>query len=358
MGSRSNAGAVRVAAMRTSPKPKLTAALLAIAALLALPAAANATLSYTKGIQKPRVFVAEDNGSGARQVGNGTNSHVSPNGEWIAYERESKGGASELRLYQVDIHKSERLLNPWAESSVFAWSPDSTKLAVVTGGTRGKRTLLVIEAKSMKREKVATGYFNGVSFSPESDEVVFGVSQTENTLKSDIFRYELGGTAAPRALTHGKVSAYPLWGPKEQIVFARYTPAKKPSESPAGQLFVMNPQGQRISQVTHTKLSPLSLGLIPTAWSRNGVRLLTEFAGEDQSYAVAVSTLTGAEKKLTKDPETGLQGAALSPDGSTVLGTVGLGFGGNPQPKVVTVPWGGGREKVLVPGGYLPSWGG
>jgi Tol biopolymer transport system component len=338
-------------------KRKALFALLAIAALLALPAAANATLSYTKGIQKPRVYVAEDNGKGARQVGVGRNSHVSPDGEWVAYERESSSGTSELRLYQVDIHKSRRLLNPWAESFVFAWSPDSTKIAAITGGVRGKRTLLVIDAKSLKREKVATGYFNGASFSPESDELVYGVSQTENTLKSDIFRYELGG-AAPKALTKGKKSAYPLWGPKDQIVFAGQVRAGGGSESPASQLFVMNPEGQRVSQVSHTKIAPLSQGLLPIAWSENGARLLTEFAGEDQSYAVAVSTVTGSEKKLTKNAETGLQGAALSPDGTTVLGTVGLGFGGNPNPKVVTVPWGGGPEKVLVPGGYEPSWGG
>jgi Tol biopolymer transport system component len=331
--------------------------LLAVVALLALPAAANATLSYTKGIQKPRVYVAEDNGTGARQVGRGTNSHVSPDGEWVAYERESPRGTSELRLYQVGIHKSERLLNPWAESFVFAWSPDSTKVAAATGGIYGKRTLLVIDAETLKREKVATGYFNKASFSPESDELVFGSSQTESAQKSDIYRYELGGTA-PKALTHDKSSAYPLWGPKEEIVFAHFKPAKKASEAPAGQLFVMNPEGQRISQLTHTKVSPLSSGLIPTAWSANGARLLTEFAGEDQSYAVAVNTVTGSEKKLTKDPETGLQGSGLSSDGSTVLGTVGLGFGGNQKPKVVTVPWGGGRERVLVPGGYEPSWGG
>jgi hypothetical protein len=120
----------------------------------------------------------------------------------------------------------------------------------------------------------------------------------------------------------------------------------------------MDSEGQRISQLSHTKVTPLASGLLPIAWSSNGARLLAEFGGEDQSYAVAVSTVTGAEKKLSKDPEMGLQGAALSPDGATVLGTVGLGFGGNPKPKVVTVPWGGGPEKVLVPGGYEPSWGG
>jgi Tol biopolymer transport system component len=338
-------------------KRKALFALLAVAALLALPAAANATLSYTKGIQKPRVYVAEDNGTSARQVGVGRNSHVSPDGEWVAYERESQGGTSELRLYQVAVHKSERVLNPWAESIVFAWSPDSTKVAVITGGVRGKRTLLVIDAKSLKREKVATGYFNGASFSPESDELVYGVSQTENTLKSDIYRYALGGSA-PRALTHDKASAYPLWGPKGQIAFVGYSRLDKRSEAPAGQIFLMNEEGQRISQLTQTKISPLASGLIPIAWSENGNRLLTEFGGEDMSYAVAVSTVTGAEKKLTKDPETGLQGAALSPDGTTVLGTVGLGFGGNLKPKVVTVPFTGGPEKVLVPGGYEPSWGG
>lgn len=343
--------------MPTLPKSKLIAPLLALVALLALPAAANATLSYTKGIQKSRVYVAEDNGKGARQVGVGRNSHVSPNGKWIAYERETKNGLGELRLYQVDIHKSERLLNPWAESFVFAWSPDSTKLAAITGGLNGKKTLLVIDAQSTKREKVVTGYFNGVSFSPESDELVYGVSRSENTLKSDIFRYALGG-GAPKALTHGKRSGFPLWGPQGQIAFARFGNAKKPYEVPSGQLFVMNAEGQRISRLSHTKRSPLSTGLTPIAWSENGARLLTEFSGEDQSYAVALSTVTGAERKLTKNAETGLQGAALSPDGTTVLGTVGLGFGGNPHPKVVTVPWSGGREKVLVPGGYEPSWGG
>jgi Tol biopolymer transport system component len=336
---------------------KALGVLLALAALLALPAAANATLSYTKGLQKSRVYVAEDNGKNARQVGVGTNSHVSPDGEWIIYERESSSGTSEMRLYQVGIHKSQRLLNPWDESVVFAWSPDSTKVAAVTGGVRGKRTLLVIDIKTQKREKVARGYFNGVSFSPESDELVYGVSQTENALKSDIFRYALGGTA-PKALTSHKVSAYPLWGPKDQIAFLVFNGSNKPNEFRSGQIFVMNPEGERVSQVTHTKVSPLAVGLIPLDWSENGARLLAEFAGEDESYAVAVSTVTGSEKKLTKNFETGFQGAALSPDGSTVLGAVGLGFGPAHQPKVVTVPWGGGPEKVLVPGGYLPSWGG
>ena len=69
--------------MPTLPQSKLLAAVLAVAALLALPAAANATLTYTKGFTKPQVYIAEDNGKGAKSIGVGRNSHVSPDGETV-----------------------------------------------------------------------------------------------------------------------------------------------------------------------------------------------------------------------------------------------------------------------------------
>jgi Tol biopolymer transport system component len=340
--------------MRNLPKPKLAALVLALAAFLAVPAAANATLTYTMGLAKPKVYLAADNGSGAKSIGAGRNSRISPDGETVIYERETKQGA-EMRLYSVAVHKSQRLLNPWTESFVFAWSPDSELIAAITGPLNGKQTLLVINTKTTVRTKIATGYFNGVSFSPSGEELVYGVSATQNyPLKSDIYRVAVDGTGKV-ALSHDHNSAYPLWGPK-QIVFARQLGAAPRKYGPANQLFLMNEQGGQVSRLTHTKVDPLAQGLVPLAFNKNGNRLLTEFGGQDQSYGVAVSTLTGAEKKLTKDPETGFQASALSADGSTILGTTGLGFGGNPKPKIVTQPWGGGAEKVLVANAYEPSW--
>jgi len=341
--------------MRNLPKLKLFALVVALAAFLAVPAAANATLTYTKGFSKPKVYVAEDNGSGAKAIGAGRNSRISPDGETMVYERETKQGA-EMRLYSLAVKKGERLLNPWTESFAFAWSPDSTMVAAVTGPLNGKQTLVVINVETLKRTKIATGYFNGVSFSPTSEELVYGVSNTQDfPLNSTIYKIGVDGTGKV-ALSHDKVSAYPLWGPKGEIVFARELGGATRRFGPANQLFVMNEEGERISQVTHTKVNAFSQGLTPIAFSANGARLLTEFGGQDQSYGVAVSLVTGAEKKLTDNPETGFQGTAISADGSTILGTTGLGFGGNPKPKVVTVPWGGGKEKVLVTGAYYPSW--
>jgi Tol biopolymer transport system component len=332
---------------------KLIIALLALVAL-ALPATAGATLTYTKGFSKPRVYIAEDNGKGAKQIGLGNNSRISPDGEWVTYERQS-GNHDELRLYKVSNGKSERLLGNWSEPYVFAWAPNSEILAAVSGAPNSKGTLVLVNLEDGRRTKVATGFFNGVSFSPESEEVVYGVSQAQTIpLKSDVYRASVEG-GAPVNLSEDHNAVSPLWGPDGQIVFGRQLGIKTRQYAPANQLFVMNEEGQRISQLTHIKVDPLAEGLAPTQWSADGTRLLAEFGGQDQSYAVAVNAVTGAEKALTKDPESGFQGAALSADGKTVLGTTGYGFG-DPHPKVVTVPFSGGPQKVLVPGGYSPSW--
>jgi dipeptidyl aminopeptidase/acylaminoacyl peptidase len=342
--------------MPTLSKLKFPAALLVVLGLLALPAGAGATLAYTKGFSKPRVYYAEDNGKGAHQIGLGRNAKVSPDGETVIYEKETKSGA-EMRLYSIPVGKGQRLLNPWRESYVFAWSPDSSQIAALQGPLNGKATLVVINLENGKRTKVANGYFNGVSFSPESNEIVYGVAPTTDyPAKSDVYKYSLE-TGKTVNLSHDQNALYPLWSPTGQIVFARQLGIKTRRYGPANQLFVMNEEGQQISQVTHTKVDPLAQGLSPLGFSENGNRLLTEFGGQDQGYAVAVSMVTGAEKKLTNDPEMGFVGAAISPDGTTVLGTVGLVIGGTPHPKVVTVPWSGGPQKVLVEGGYEPTWG-
>jgi Tol biopolymer transport system component len=341
--------------MPTLPKSKLIPALFMIAALLALPAAADATLTYTKGFQKPRIYYAENNGKGAHQIALGRNSHVSPNGETVIYEKETKSGA-EMRLYSIALGKGQRLMNPWRESFIFAWSPDSTMIAALKGPLNGPATLMLINVENGKRTKVAKGYFNGVSFSPNSEELVYGLAHSADyPPKSDIYRYEIEGSTQIK-LTSDHKSTSPLWGPKGQIVFAHQEGAKTRKYGPAFQLFVMNEEGQQISQVTHTEVNPLAQGLAPIAFSENGARLLAEFGGQDQEYGVAVSMVTGHEKALTKDVEMGFTGAAISPDGKTVLGTTGLGFGGNLKPKVVTVPFSGGAQKVLVAGGYEPSW--
>ncbi|MBS1679290.1 MAG: hypothetical protein JST08_18090 [Actinobacteria bacterium] len=345
--------------MPTLPKFRPLFVLAALAALLAVPAAAQATLAYTKNIYHQHVYVAANDGKGAKEIGPGFNPRVSPNGDLVAFEREGKGHAPEMKLYDVTTGKTKTIFSPWRESFTFAWSPDSTMVAALRGGELGSRSLYVVDVETGKLTKIATGYFNGVSFSPDSKELVFGLAQSQAyPAKTDIIRGSVeGGPTSP--LTHDNISAWPLWGPHDQIVFAKQLNAKQRKYGPKNDLFLMNPDGKAVKRLTHTKVDQLTVGLFPTAWSESGNQLLTEYQGQDTSYAVTVNPKTGAEKNLSPgNSETGFVGVALTPDGKTVLGYLGGYEGPGSKLRVVSVPYKGGKAKVLVKGGFAPSWGG
>jgi Tol biopolymer transport system component len=348
--------------MPTSPKLKLVPILLAVVALLAVPAAAQATLAYTTHVFHPHVMVAKnDNGKGAKAIGAGTNAKVSPDGEFVVFEREpSKGkGGPEMKLYDVASGKTRTLFAPWQESYSFAWSPDSSMVAALGGGELGKRTLYVIDVESGKKTRIASGYFNGISFSPDSEEVAFGMATSEGyPAKTDVFRDPVTG-GPTSTLTHDGISGWPLWGPQGQIVFVKQLNAKQRKYGPKNDLYLMNADGKGVKRLTHTKVDPLTAGLFPTAWSASGKQLLAEFGGQDTSYAVAVNPRTGAERNLSAgNTETGFAGVALTANGKTVLGYIGGFEGGSNALKIASVPYKGGKPKVLVRGGFSPSWGG
>jgi len=240
----------------------------AVIALLALPAGAQATLAYTTNLFHPHVTVAQDNGKGAKRIGAGTGAKVSPNGELVIFEREGKGKAGpEMKLYDVKTGKTRTIFSPWRESYTSAWSPNSTMVAALRGGELGTRTLYVIDVQTGKATRIATGYFEGVSFSPDSKEIVFGLSATQAyPEKSNIVRDPVTG-GPTSTLTHDGISVSPLWGPQGQIVFVKQLNAKQRQYGPKNDLFLMNADGKRVTRLTHTKVDPLTAGLVPIAWS-------------------------------------------------------------------------------------------
>jgi Tol biopolymer transport system component len=337
---------------------KWIAALAAAAALLALPAAAQATLVFTRHTLNPVIWSANDDGSHARVIVHGTNPRISPDGKTIAYYRIQKahGYRAELVVIPADGSGSPRLLLPnWSESYVFDWSPDSTTVAAITGPVTGKKRLVLINVASGEQRTISKGFFSGVSFAPEGGQIAFSKAGSENyPPRSDVFGFDLA-TGKTTRLTHDKRSQTPLWGPNGQIVFIELLGEKSRKYGPKSDLFLMDASGGQVKRLTHTKVDPLLFGLSPTQWSASGKQLLTEFGGQDTTYAVTVNPLTGAEKTLTKERETGFVGTALSADGSTVLGSIG-GFEPGPGHKVVTIPYKGGKPKTLANNASEPDW--
>lgn len=343
-------------------KSKLLLPALVIAALLTLPAGASATLSYVKNPFNSTVFVANDDGSGARKVEAGHNPHVAPSGLAVAYLHEGAKNAQELKVAPATGGPGKTLMTNLREAFYVTWSPDSKTIAALRGPELGKRKLVVIDVATGLQSVIAQGFFSGFSFSPEGGEIAYAVAKSEKyPPRSDIFRFPVPipgvvNVRAPEAvrLTSDHRSSQPLWGP-QQIVFVK-TLGKNRRYGPKNELFLMNSQGKQVKRLTHTKVPPLLQGLFPTDWSANGARLLTEFQGQDTSYAVVVNPKTGAQRPVAGTGESGFVGTDLSADGSTVLGFNGGFDVGLRNNKVQTVPYGGGKPKTLVKEAYEPSW--
>jgi hypothetical protein len=347
--------------MPIASRPKLAAVLLATLAVLMLPAAAHATLAFDVNPVSPLVMVSRsDDGTGAKPVGPGLVVKVSPDGGLVAIEKQNQFRHPELRLYDLETERLRTILSDWRETAKnFAWSPDSTMVAALKGPEYGKRTLYVVDVESGDKTRIATGYFRGVSFSPDSKELVFGLAAGKDRgAKVDLVRAPVAG-GRTKVLTRDGVSSRPLWGPRGKFVFVRQTRAKGAKAHAQNQLFLMNRNGGAVLQLTHTKIAPRTVGLFPVAWSASGDELLTEYQGFFEAYGVAVDPKTGAETSLSPgDTEQGFVGVALSPDGSTALGYLGGSGGSGAWRTIVSVPFTGGKRTVIRKGGFSPAWGG
>jgi Tol biopolymer transport system component len=344
--------------MSWKPNSKWTAALVAAAALLALPAAAQATLVFTRHTLNPLIWSAKDNGSHAQPLVHGTNPRLSPDGKTIAFYRIQKahGYRAELVVVAADGGGTTHLLLPnWSEPFVFDWSPDSSTVAAVAGSFGHSQRLVLIDVATGARRTVAKGFFGGVSFEPEGKQLVFSKAGSEKyPPRADVYRFDLSSGKTAR-LTHDSRSEDPLWGPNGQIVFDKLLGEKSRQFGPKSELYLMNAKGGQVKRLTHTKVDPLLSGLSPTQWSASGNQLLTEFGGQDTTYAVTVNPHTGAQQPLTKERETGFVGTALSSDGKLVLGSIG-GFEPGPGHRVVSIPYAGGKPKMLAANASEPDW--
>jgi len=333
---------------------------LAALAAGAVPVAARATLVYDKNPIHPSIWVAADDGSGAHRLASGSLPKISPDGHMIAYMVTGSGSSfrPDLMIVPADGSAPPRTLAiGWRDPYSFAWSPDARTIVTVVGPELGRKRLVSIDVASGAQRTIASGFFYGVSFAPAGNMVVYARSAREAfPQRSDIYSVAVAG-GTPQPITSDHHSLNPLWGPRNRIVFVKLVDAKHRRYGPKNELYLMRPNGGRVRRLTHTRVDPLLSGLSPTQWSADGSRLLAEFGGQDTSYAVTVNPSTGAQRQVTKAIQRGFVGTALSADGRTVLGATG-GFEPGPKHDVVTIPYAGGRMRVLVRNASDPDWNG
>jgi hypothetical protein len=351
-----------IAAMSTEKKLPLLLSAIVLVVVLAFPAAAGATLAFVRNPLHSEVYIANDDGSRGHYIAHGETPHVSPDGTSVAYLRQGPKNAQEMILAPSAGGVGRKLMVGWREPSYLEWSPDSKTILALRGPELGKRKLVAIDVASGMQSVIGTGFFSGFSFSVDGTEVAYAKAATEAfPPRSDIYRTEVPvpgvvhiQTPQTYRLTKDHRSSFPLWGP-QKIVFVKTFDAKKRKYGPKNELYLMGSNGKGVERLTHTKVDPLLQGLFPTDWSASGNQLLSEFEGQDTSYAVKVNPKTGVQKAIGKAGEQGFVGTALSDDGKLVLGFEG-GFDPGNNHDVVTVPYAGGKPKILAKNAFEPDW--
>ena len=326
--------------------------LLVVAAALALPANAAATLVYTtQPSRKPPVlWSAFNDGSGAIQLGsNYSGAKLSPDGTSVLAVRQSRKGANQLFLLPT-AGGGATLLLPSVQSGLYAWSPGSQLIAAVTG-----KRLVLIDVATAGVSDLAAGVVTGdsVSFSPAGDQVAFALAASAAlNAASDVYTVPVAG-GPPTQLTFDGQSTNPVWGPT-QIAYSNGP--RRRTDYPQLNLWLMNPDGSGQHQLTFLGVRPLVTGLNPVEWSATGLQLLADYGGQDTSQAFAVDPLTGDARDLGATPFDGTAPFALSHDGTTVLAQTGGVEGPGRGQATVTIPFAGGPPTVLVPNALNPDW--
>lgn len=334
----------------------LVAGGLAAAVAFGVPATAGATIAFVRGVNTPVVWSAAENGSGQRRLAPGTDPRVSPDGGTVAFMSFSASGSSApaLMLVPAGGGSPRTLASGWRDPSTFAWSPDAGTIAAVLGPEVGKDRLVLIDVQDGSQRTIAKGYFDGVSFSPDGESLVYAMSPSERYPPgSNVYRVSVSSGSSVK-ITNDRRSLDPLWSPSGKIVFVKLLDAKHRLYGPKNELFTMTPGGGQVRRLTHTVVPALLQGLIPIQLSANGSRLLAEYTGQDTSYAVTVNPRTGVQRAVGRAK--GFVGTALSSSGRSILGFTGF-LGPGPH-SIVTAPYGGGPLKLLIANGFEPSWNG
>jgi len=283
-------------------------------------------------------FASRDGSSRVRLAAAGSDGPepvLSPDGRWVAFVR--------VRPHAVDVSLvataggPPSLLRrlPAASVSDLVWAPDSRLLAA---STDDGLYFLHPDAPSsgFRIATVATG----PTFSPDGSWIAYA---THRGTGDDIYASPISGGETRRVTRH-RHGSVPRWG-RKGLVFSQ-----------GRDLWRVDIPGTRPRQFTRT-----GAWIFPLAWSADGTRLLAASVNFRYERLWTIDGATGEVHQL-KNWALGLWGQGLSYDGQTILAATGCAGPsiprGEPRGTIETIPFHGGKPRVILKGPCSASWNG
>ena len=325
-----------------------------------------ARLAYVTGTEKepsPSVWIAQANGREPKRLGPGLQPLLSPNGQSVAAALLGAAPSSEkgpaLGIYSaLGAPVADYLDLETATSTPLAWSPDSRYLAVMRQSTEVTNIaagsgLDVIDTQTGAVTSIAEGQIYGASFAQDgSDRIVFArASSLSPSAPTNLYVSNADGSGLRRLTSDGR-SLNPVWGPR-YIAYDREHLRR--NYAPRYDIWLRAPGSSTARRLTKVPADKLVVGLVPIAFSASGSRLLSEFEGQDTSAAWTVRVPSGRARPITFRNQS-VVGAGISGDGGTLLIDLGSFEAPPSSGRVASIPFAGGRPKVLVAHGAQASW--
>ena len=296
---------------------------------------------YTASIWHARI-----DGGEPRRIARGSSPMLSPDGRWVAFVRTSQNPSrSELLLISSTGGSTgvlQRVEGEFLDTPV--WAPDSRHLVSVNdGGPTKNGGLALIDIASGMRKLFAPGQrgtgVGSPSFSPDGLEIVY--SRFDQT-GADLEVYD-STSSQTHQITRDHDAFDPIWGP----TWIAYNHA---GYNHRGDVWLVRADGRGAHRLTHTDAR-----IFPVAWSQDGKRLLAANPAMHNGRLWAVDVASGRARDLT-----GWVGdlfpQGLSRDGKTVLAAIGCGGSVSAYGTVETLPFAGGKPKLIAEGPCRASW--
>jgi WD40-like Beta Propeller Repeat len=309
-----------------------------VVALLVVPAIAGASVAFTKIAApytfnsqslNPPIYVANDNGTGARKLSvSGGFPVISPDGTMIAYTVTHKNWTTTLHFVTIatgaDFNTQTFCTSP-------VWAPNSSAVACEAMGPGPTDTGLITLTPTGTSTKIydntdTTRVAGSATWSSDSSIVAWELDLYPKVMKpgtnavAKLRGMKADGTGSLLKLGNG---SRPIWGPTgtPRIAFAVYTTVKS-NPMGSGQTWTVEATGDMATPLTSYKPQDMWTGPMPNFWTPNGGTIVGAITGmDDDAYTVSINTTSGKIKALGNSTPYSNRPAAVSADGKTVLVT-------------------------------------
>jgi Tol biopolymer transport system component len=299
-------------------------------------ASLTATVGTAAGEGTDSIVMAGNDGSGRHVIGPGEWSSLSPDGTRVAVtDYDPVDGSSIFDVLPAAGGPPTATITGLGSAT---WSPDSLKL--VAFDPAGQR-LLLIDAATGNLTTLATGSFEGASFSPDSTQIAYVEHAGSSDHRGGALKVIDLATRTARTLRRGVTS--PLWGPRAIAISV----VKRRPRFDLLDVATVQPDGTHFRQLTRIRSTSIFFGLRPLAWSADGARLLASVNGADGYWlnTYGIDAVRGGARLIARHVEP----TALSRDGRYIIGQNGdAECCGYQHTDIVRIPWKGGKPRVLL----------